>query len=356
MPAKKYRGKWCADVIVEIPGQGRKRLRRKSPIQTRRGAEQYANLLAESALSTSTPFDSERRFSEHAVDFLENYAVANNKFSEVSTKEVILRVHLVPALGDRRLSEIGPAQIEQYKAQKLKDGLARKSVNNHLTVLRKALVVAQEWGLLAEVPVVKRLKVAKPEFDFLSFDEADRLLDAAEAEWLPMIGTALQTGLRLGELLALRWEDVDLVAGRILVRQAVAFGELGTPKSGRGREVPLSDTALRTLKAHRHLMGPLVFCAPDGSMMPRDKPRHPLHRACRRAGLRLIGWHALRHTFASHLVMRGAPIRAVQELLGHASIEMTMRYAHLSPEVARETVRLLDDRWNNSGTSRKAEP
>ena len=79
-------------------------------------------------------------------------------------------------------------------------------------------------------------------------------------------------------------------------------------------------------------------------MLTKGELRHPLLRACKRVGLREIGWHVLRHTFASHLVMRGATIRAVQELLGHATIMMTMRYAHLAPEIAREAVRLLDAR------------
>ena len=69
---------------------------------------------------------------------------------------------------------------------------------------------------------------------------------------------------------------------------------------------------------------------------------HPIWRACKRAGLRPISWHVLRHTFASHLVMRGVPLKAVQELMGHATIEMTMRYAHLSPDVRRNAVQLLD--------------
>jgi site-specific recombinase XerD len=73
-------------------------------------------------------------------------------------------------------------------------------------------------------------------------------------------------------------------------------------------------------------------------MFTKNECKHPLWRACERAGLRRIGWHVLRHTFASHLVMRGAPLKAVQELLGHATIEMTMRYAHLSPDTRRDAV------------------
>ena len=77
-------------------------------------------------------------------------------------------------------------------------------------------------------------------------------------------------------------------------------------------------------------------------MLTENECKHPLWRTCRRAGLRIIGWHSLRHTFASHLVMRGAPLKAVQELLGHADIRMTMRYSHLSPSVRRDAVALLD--------------
>ena len=99
------------------------------------------------------------------------------------------------------------------------------------------------------------------------------------------------------------------------------------------------------LRAHRHLRGPLVFCANDGRMLTQDECKWPLRRAIAQASLgRSIGWHVLRHTFASHLVMRGAPLKAVQELLGHADIKMTMRYAHLSPDARRDAVKLLDFR------------
>ena len=129
-----------------------------------------------------------------------------------------------------------------------------------------------------------------------------------------------------------------------MVRQAVARGEIGPPKSGKARQVDLSETAWKALSAHRHLRGPYVFCDMDGEMVSKGACRWPLWRACDRAKLgRRIGWHALHHTFASHLVMRGVPIRTVQELLGHSTIEMTERYAHLSPDVKRDAVSKLDE-------------
>lgn len=156
-----------------------------------------------------------------------------------------------------------------------------------------------------------------------------------------MFLVALRTGIRHGELIGLRWEDVDLVAGRNTVRQNSVDGHIGTPKSGKPREIPLGDEVRAALKAHRHLRGPLVFYDMAGKMLTTPTTR-PMWRACKRAGLRQIGWHVLRHSFASHLVMRGATMTAVQELLGHSSIAMTMRYANLAPEAIRETVRLLD--------------
>jgi site-specific recombinase XerD len=117
---------------------------------------------------------------------------------------------------------------------------------------------------------------------------------------------------------------------------------VGTPKNGRTREVPLSERAATALRGHPRV-DELVFHAPGGAMLTKGECKWPLYRAAHHAGLRRIGWHVLRHTFASHLVMRGVPIRAVQELLGHSSIEMTMRYTHLSPDARRDAVQLLDN-------------
>ena len=157
-----------------------------------------------------------------------------------------------------------------------------------------------------------------------------------------MILVGLRTGLRFGELIALRWEDVDLVAGRLMVRKSIVKGREGDPKGRKSREVPLGDDVLQALKKHRHLRGPRVFCDDDGKVLRTPKSRWELEKACKKAGLRLVGWHTLRHSFASHLVTRGVSIVTVQRLLGHVDIKTTMRYAHLSPDVARDAVWRLD--------------
>jgi integrase len=340
---------WMIDVVVEHKDGRRERVRKVAPVQSKRAAEQYERELRAELLMGSSKVEKEvveeaPRFEAFAAEFLSTYAKTNNKPSEVRSKEAILRVHLVPAFGKLRIDAIGPKEVETYKARKLTEGLSPKSVNNHLTVLRRVLALAVEWGKLRTVPVIRWLRVPEQPFDFLSFEEAARLVQAADSSlWHTMIVVGLRTGLRQGELLALRWEDVDLTAGRLLVRRSVVDGIIGTPKNGKGREVPLGEEVLRILKAFRHLRGPLVFCAEDGRMLTKGECKHPLWRTCRRAGLRRIGWHVLRHTFASHLAMRGVALKAIQELLGHATIEMTMRYAHLSPDVRRDAVKLLDE-------------
>jgi site-specific recombinase XerD len=100
----------------------------------------------------------------------------------------------------------------------------------------------------------------------------------------------------------------------------------------------------------------LVFCDLDGQMLTKNQCRRPLYDVCKRASLRQIGWHVLRHTFASHLVMRGVPIRVVQELLGHRDIKTTMRYAHLSPQSRRDAVALLDANASHEATVRQQKP
>lgn len=326
---------------------------------TKTGAEQAERLHLDRVLKTGevTQTPQTRKEAPKVRDFVEIYLDASrlqNKPSSVEAKESTLRRHIVPAIGDLRLDQVTYAVIEDLKIEMAKKptrnkskatvppSLSAKSINNYLTILRRMLVIARKRGLIAAVPEIDWLKVTAQEFAFLDFEESNRLLKAMDDEWRTMVLVALRTGMRMGELIALRWQDVDLVAGKITVRQNAVKGKIGTPKSGKEREIPLSNEAVSALKSYRHLKGPLVFCTSEGRMLKYTELRHPLWRACKKAGLRPIQWHACRHTFASHLVMRGVPLKAVQELLGHSTIQMTMRYAHLAPEVTRDAVNLLD--------------
>ena len=224
------------------------------------------------------------------------------------------------------------------------DERSPKTVNNVLTVLRPMLVLAKKRGHIAVVPEFDWLPVEKPEFDFLTFEEADRLVAGADdtGDWRTMIHLAMLTGLRQGEILALRWDDVDLERARLNVVQSTSRKITTSPKSRKGRAVELGATATALLRGQRHLRGPFVFCDESGNQLTDGECKHPLWRACRRAKLRRIGWHVLRHTYASHLAMLGASPKAIQEQLGHATLEMTMRYMHLAPATKAAAARLLD--------------
>ncbi len=319
------------------------RHRSKAPIQNRRAAEAYELELRQAVLAGPQKETKEiPTLATYSKEFLDVYVRNHNKDSEGSTKRSIYKNHLLPAFGAMRLDAIGPRDVDAFTARKREEGYDPKTINNFLTVLRKTLAVAVDYGILTHVPKIRHLKTDPPKFDFFDFSEADRLLAAADPAWRTLILVALRTGLRRGELMALRWEDVDLVARRLVVRRNLVRGKFTTPKSGRSRTVDLSEHVVSALKAHRHLRGELVFCHDTGRPYTSGELRHPLWRACKKAGLRHVQWHTLRHSFASHLTMRGIPIKAVQELLGHATIEMTMRYAHLSPDVRASAVACLD--------------
>jgi Phage integrase, N-terminal SAM-like domain len=175
--------RWTIDVKIALPGRAPRRIRDFSPVNTHRGAQQYERQVRE-ALLTGT-LDKEVKevptleaFQERFLD----HAVVNNKPATVCEKRWVLRLHLLPAFGRRRLDTIGPADVESYKARKLKEGQGAKSVNNHLCVLRKLLNLAVEWGELPYAPKVKQLQVTPSDFRFLTFEETDRFLRAAAPE------------------------------------------------------------------------------------------------------------------------------------------------------------------------------
>lgn len=337
-------GHWFIDVVIWSPDGVRKRIRKVAPGNTKRLAlQQEAEIRSSFDGKNSIKKQVEvPLFRDFAAAFLDEYSAVNNKLSEFKSKASILKNHLVPFFGRFRLDSIGVREIEKYKSVKVGTCLAAKTINNQLTVLRKLLSVAVDWELIEVVPPIKWLKPVEPKFDFLTFHEANCLIEFADDRWRPMIVVALKTGLRLGELLGLKWDCVDFERKMLIVRRAVSRGVLGTPKNHRSRMVPLGKVALAALKSIPKGSNDFVFSNLDGKPLTESQCKRPLKRAFRDAGLRELAWHALRHTFASHLVMKGAPLRSVQELMGHSDIRMTMRYSHLTDEAVREAVSLLD--------------
>lgn len=346
---------WMVDVDYQLPdGKRAKRVRKVSPVQTKRGAEQYERELRESiadgthgkevAAEEPRAVPTVREFAD---DFLETYAVTNNKPSEVANKRSILKIHVKPHLGKLRLDEVG-RELEPFKAKLLKgDGKRKpshKRINNILAVVGKMLRYAEEREIIASAPTVRLLKLPPSKFMYFDFEEYGRLLTATkiDPEWHAAIVVGADAGLRMGEIIALEWSDVDFSAGNLTIRRADWHGIVGQPKGGRPRTIPMTDRLIAALKAHRHLRGPRVFCAADGSSLTRNKMKKPLWRICLTAKLPQVGWHALRHTFCSHLAMRGAAPAAIKELAGHTSMSTTQRYMHLAPGMLRDTVRLLD--------------
>lgn len=266
----------------------------------------------------------------------------NNKLSVQLTQRGILDLHLLPFFGKQMLPEITSQIVERYKAKKVADGLAPKTINNHLSALRKCLQIAMEWDSLDKLPTIKMLKTPPPVVVFLDDGECDDLLaDHAEPLAHLMILTALRTGMRLGELCGLSWEDVDIQNNILTVKHSFVRGEMSSQKSNKIRHIPLTADLAFALRKSARPQG-LVF-------QINEKPitgyaaSEMLGRACIRSGIRHIGWHKLRHTFASQLVARGVNLRSVQELLGHSTIQMTERYVHLAPSSLRQAMSVLEE-------------
>lgn len=343
------RGGWEADITIRLPDGSHYRERKRASSLSKSAAQRWAQDRERHLLQHGPPTATKEvpTLETFAPRFVDGHARANrHKPSGIASIESILRWHLVPTLGPKRLDAITNEQVQRLKfALRTR---APKTVNNVLTVLSTLLKRAVEWGELDRLPcTIKLLPNPKKTMGFHDFDQYERLLTIAasrdpQAYLMVLLGG--DAGLRLGEIIALEWRDVDLAARRLTVQRSDWIGQVTVPKGGRFRQLPMTQRLTAALKASRHLRSERVICLSDGGPITRDRVIKAVRRAQRVAGIEQ-GVHILRHTFCSHLAMRGAPARAIQELAGHADLSTTQRYMHLSPAATEEAIRLLDGRY-----------
>ena len=290
-------------------------------------------------------------FTDFAALWLKRYAKGSVKASTLISYTGILNNHLVPYFGSRRLETISTGNIQAYVSAKQEAGnITAKTINNTLIVLKRMLTHAVRWNYLTKNPAdhVEKPRVAKCKMEFLEPHEVNAFLTkneprnqgapdyARQYRYYALFATAIFTGARRGEILALQKSDINWASGHIHIRQGLYKGQFVEPKTESSvRSIEMSPMLTSILK-HYLLLAPaserdLLFCSDDGKPIDGDNMvKREFADALRRAGLRRIRFHDLRHTLASFLLAQGEDIVNVQMTLGHASATTTLkRYSHL---------------------------
>jgi len=368
---RQSKGTW--ELTIDLgrdPTTGRRRRRYLTVRGTKREAERA---LAEALHQRDTGTDltpARLTIADYLRRWLRDCAAQRVAPSTFARYQGIAEQHLIPALGSLRLRDLRPAHIQAaYGAFSRRDGrgqeLSAKTIFEHHAVLREALNWAVRWQLLARNPAdaASPPRPQRREMRVLSPEETQAFLRATRASRLhPLMYLAVATGARLGELLALRWQDVDLERGTIEIARTARFFSgrgvvFGQPKTHRSRRpVALSPQTVRVLREHRRQQlterlragpayrdGDLVFADAQGHPFYDSTVRRAFYGIVRDAGLEHLRIHDLRHTAATLMLRAGVNPKVVSERLGHAKVSITLdTYSHVLPDLQREAAAAMD--------------
>jgi integrase len=365
-------GTWAVVIQVGRYPNGRPRYRWYTVKGGKRDAQRELNRLLAEMQAGSHVEPTRLTLAQYLEQWLRDYAKATVSARTYERYEEIVTKHLTPALGKHLLARLTPLQVQGYYTQALasgrrdgKGGLSKQTVLHHHRLLHTALAQAVRWQLVAR-NVAEAVEPPRPdelETAVVDVEAAGRLLEIASGGrlYLPVLLT-LMTGMRLGEVLGLRWEDVDLKNGVLRVRQALEQTRAGlafkAPKTHRSkRPVALPSLLVDALVWHRGeqervrtLLGSawqeygLVCSREDGAPWPPKLLSKAFEHLASRAGMPEVRFHDLRHSHASQLLQQGIPLKVVSERLGHARASTTLDiYSHLLPGMQEEAARRVDE-------------
>jgi len=237
-----------------------------------------------------------------------------------------------------KISQITPLHIENYKKKRLEEERMPGTINRELASLKHMYNLAKKWKLIRENPVsgVKLLKEEKYKMEILDKVEVELLIGAATEHLKPILIVALNTGMRRGEVLGLRWSDIDFVNYNMHLKKT---------KSGKDRIVPMNSLVANTLKK-QDMGSEFVFPHPQRKDKALKDVSYSLKTACDKCGIEKLRFHDLRHTAATFMVQAGVDLVTIKEILGHSTIQMTMIYCHSSQEAKRKAVQELEKVFN----------
>ena len=278
-----------------------------------------------------------------APEYEREHCEITNKESWQYTKRGIVRNWIIPTFGTKHLHEITSVDVKRWANSMHHAGLAGSTINRRLRVLGNMLRFYQEWCEVTwTLPRLPMRTESVEDAAYWTVEQVKRVFETAtEPPWDAMFPIAYYTGLRVGELRALQWDAVDLEGHQLRVSRASwsYSKKVGTPKGGKARSQPLNSVALALLRSLPR-RSDFVFTR-DGSIISYGACLYALRKIVDKADVPPGGFHRFRHTFASHLSASGLPIRELQDLLGHSTLALTMRYCHVAPSSKTASVERL---------------
>jgi len=348
-------GRWCASITLE--NRKRKTFYGKTRKEVQEKLRVALNEQKQGILSTG-PHQTMKQFLEQCLEEVHKPAI---RIGTYKGYRMYLDNHIIPALGHMQLQKLTPQRVQAFYSHMQQEGLSAKSVSNIHGLLHKALDQAVRWGLVPRnvCDAVSLPKQARHEIQPLNEEQARRLLVSARGHSLEgMITLAVTTGMRSGELLALKWRDINLDNRSLHIQRSMGYipgkgyleFETKTPKSR--RKIVLPPFVCEALKQHRTrqlearlIAGErwqdrdLVFCNMYGGYFDPAHLRQRFDKLLKEAGLPDVRFHDLRHSTATILLSIGVPAKVVQEILGHGQISMTLdTYSHVLPDMQQQAM------------------